>query len=370
MDMEIGMPLKKLKICFVAGTLGVGGAEGQLFFIIRALQKLGADITLICLHSGEFWEQRIKDLGISYYTLNGKGNKLTRIFEIIGILLKVKPAYVQSQHFYTNLYAVLGAMFCGAKSIGASRNEIKIEMIDNGIFGNASFKLPKYLIANSYQSVEQAIALGKNKQKVFYLSNAIDTSRFSKDPDDKITKDKTILMGMGRLHEQKRFDKFISLIARLKEKYGNDRIKGLIIGSGEREQELRGLAAGLDLNNNDLEFVLHTATPERYMNQSDIFVLTSDFEGTPNVVLEAMASSMPVIMTNVGNLQYFVKDGENGLFFNGSDEDLFEIAVSLIENEQMAGQLSRNARKTMEDLFSLEALDKNLIYIYDTIIRD
>lgn len=364
MENEMIPNLKGLKICFIAGTLGMGGAEKQLYYILRSLVAQGANVSLISLSTGEHWEQPIKDLGVHYYFLKGKTSKPARIWAIRGLLNKLKPEIVQSQHFYTNLYAATGAWFCGAKSVGASRSELKVEIRLNGRFGMPSFRWPQYFVLNSMLSVSQAIELGKLKSHVFYLPNALDTEKFSQDIQySSIEKKQLTILTIGRMTIEKRFDLFIELISNLHAKYG-DRIKGQLIGDGKLSVELKELAAKRGLGERELEFVQKTDRPEDYLKQADFFVLTSEFEGTPNVVLEAMACGLPVVTTKVGNLQYFIKDGENAVFSDNETEELSEKMVALIEDKDRCIRLSSNAVKTVNEWFSIEQLGKNLSGIY------
>jgi glycosyltransferase involved in cell wall biosynthesis len=362
------MNIKGLKICFIAGTLGVGGAERQLYIILSTLKKLGASISLISLTNGEYWEQPIKDLGIDYNTLKGRGNKATRLLKIITLLIKIKPAIVQSQHFYTNLYAGIASKFCGAISIGSSRSELRVEIMLNGFFGPVCYKVPKYIIANSQKSVKQAIVLGKKASRVFYLTNALDLQKFSPGNKAKSDKDNITLLAIGSLISLKRFDIFIDLVARLRLIYG-ERIKGQLIGNGVLGEQLRQLAINAGMQQDAFEFVSNTHAPETYMRDADFLIICSEYEGTPNVAIEAMASGLPVISTKVGNLPYFIKDGENGFFYDHSVEQLTEILTDLINNKEKAAVVSANARKTAEELFSTEALEKNLVLIYEQITR-
>jgi glycosyltransferase involved in cell wall biosynthesis len=360
-------PLEGLKICFISGTLGVGGAERQLFYIIRATKSLGADVSLICLNNGEFWEKPIKETGIAYYTLRGKGNKITRILKISGILRKIKPDIVYSQHFYTNLYAYAGALFVGAVSVGSSRNELKEEIKHNGIFGKPAFCFPDYFVANSILSIDQAEDMRRSKKSIFYLPNALDSLIFAPgDESVNVKKNKYTFLTIGRLEPQKRTEKFVSLIAGLKERYGN-KIKGVIVGSGSLEIQLKEFASTLGLTDEILEFVPFTKNPDLYMKSADVFIMTSDYEGTPNVILEAMATGLPVITTNVGNLPNIITDKVNGFIFNGEPEQLINISDELIANDYLRENISGNARKTIEDQFSISALETNLKKIYLTI---
>jgi glycosyltransferase involved in cell wall biosynthesis len=277
-------------------------------------------------------------------------------------LQKIKPEIVQSHHFFANIYAAISAVFVRAVSIGASRSELKREIRINGIYGQAGLILPRYFVTNSKQSLEQAIQMGRNKNAVFYLQNSLDTGKYSGFKE--IKPKAVILLAMGRLIPEKRFDRFIRLIADLKKTNGE--IKGILVGSGKLEKNLIQLASELQLDSRNFEFVPETTMPEVFINMADIFVMTSAIEGTPNVVLEAMASGVPVISSKIGNLQFFMTDRHNCIFFD-NDETLPRLAAELISDENLRITLSQNARMTINNQFSLAALEKNLIKFYGTI---
>ena len=93
------------------------------------------------------------------------------------------------------------------------------------------------------------------------------------------------LLAVGRLVPQKRFDRFLRLLARLSNVSGL-RVSGTVVGSGPLEAALRRQAVALQLSSGTIEF--RPATPEMYeiYRAADLLVLCSDFEGTPNVILK------------------------------------------------------------------------------------
>ena len=361
--------IKGLKICFIAGTLGVGGAERQLYIIVNTLHRLGAEVSLIGLNKGEYWEQAIIQTGISYYSLDGKGSKINRLIKIVLLLRKIKPDIIQSQHFYTNLYATISGWILRKISIGASRSDLKVEVLSNGIFGIPSVMWPKVLVVNSLKSYEEALRMGRLKSSLHYLPNALDTNKFSNFLKKPISNQgPLVLIAAGSLIKLKRFDKFIELVKRLKTNYECP-VKGMLIGSGVLEEALKQYAHDSGLDVKEMEFILHTTEPEVYFQKGDIFILTSDFEGTPNVVLEAMACGLPVISTKVGNLPFFINDRENGFFFDGSVDNLVEIVIGVMNDKELLDKVSSNAIQKINDVFSIEALESNLGHIYESILK-
>src|SRR2546421_4020664 len=105
--------LERIRICFIAGTLGQGGAERQLFYTLKALRQRGTDVSLLSLSSGEHWEQPIRDLGINIKWVGKVGSRAWRLGRIVSALRMKPPHIIQSQHFYANLYAVAAARVLG-----------------------------------------------------------------------------------------------------------------------------------------------------------------------------------------------------------------------------------------------------------------
>ncbi len=90
------------RILFIAGTLGQGGAEKQLWYLLRMLREAGADPHLLCLTSGEFWEEPIRSLGVPVIGVGGppnRGGRLGRLGRIIAAIRRIRPTVIQSQHF-------------------------------------------------------------------------------------------------------------------------------------------------------------------------------------------------------------------------------------------------------------------------------
>ena len=80
-------------------------------------------------------------------------------------------------------------------------------------------------------------------------------------------------------------------------------------------------------------------------DQADILVLTSDFEGTPNVVLEAMASGLPVVGTRVGGVPEVVRHGETGYLVELDDnEQIADTLLTLIDSIQLRAEMGSRAR--------------------------
>ena len=358
------MLFKNLKVCFIAGTLGQGGAERQLYYILSALVRNGAEVNLICLTSGEYWEKPILELGVVIHQIPQVG-RLKKLWTIIKVVKQIKPRIIQSMHFYTNLYAGVAGKLAGIVSIGAIRSNFTYELkAHNSLIGKLCYKLPNYMVANSMEAFNTAVEFGLNKKKLFYLSNAVDTDKFIAKKKENNNSTFNVL-SIGRLDFNKRFDRLIRITAALKDK----NIFTTIIGDGELKDELLKLSKEAGLNENNISFPGNVSNPEAYYTQADAFVFTSASEGTPNVILEAMACALAVVTSSVGNLPYIIKNGENGFLIPPDDEQQFiDVIKKLISSENLRNEIGNNARKTILEEYSVPVLAPKLSEIYSQIL--
>src|SRR5881394_2156145 len=153
--------LSGLKPCFLAGTLTPGGAERQLFYVLQTLRQAGATPRLISLDRGEFWEEKIKALGVSVACVGGSPSRVKRLLRILKLLRNDRPDIVQSQHFFANTYSSLAARFLRLSGIGAMRSNGHSEVNGSGRIGGwLNLHLPAIIAANSQMAIQYAVAKG------------------------------------------------------------------------------------------------------------------------------------------------------------------------------------------------------------------
>jgi glycosyltransferase involved in cell wall biosynthesis len=359
---EPNRSLEGLRIAFIAGTLGQGGAERQLVYIAGALVKAGARVRVLCLTRNEFWEPELARMGTPVQWVGQRPWRWWRALRIAAELRSERPDVVQSQHFYTNLYAATAARAIGAHEIGAIRNDVVSEVRANGfLLGRMSLRWPRMLAANSAAAIRTAVALGVPPDRLALLPNVVDTSHFF--PGSPSGGRTVRLLAAGRLVPQKRMDRFLSLVATLRR--NGEPVRGVIAGDGPLMGELRASAAGLGLSADAIEFrgVVPDLAP--LYREADIFVLSSDHEGTPNVVLEAMSAGLPVIASRVGGVEDLIRDGETGLLApTGDGPALLQAAAKLTRSSEARRRIGACARAFVEARHSPAALQLHLCRLY------
>lgn len=146
-----------------------------------------------------------------------------------------------------------------------------------------------------------------------------------------------------------------------------------IIGSGEMEKELRNMITHYNLS--DSVKMLGTMNPSKvreHMENSDIFLFTSDFnEGWGAVLGEALASGCAVVTSHgIGATPFLAKHQENSLVYETGNYDSFERNVlKLVESEYLRQRLSRNALKTMNEIWNPLEAAKRFVQVVETFMK-
>jgi glycosyltransferase involved in cell wall biosynthesis len=163
--------------------------------------------------------------------------------------------------------------------------------------------------------------------------------------------DRPYALAMGRLYYQKGFDVLIRAFAQSAERH----VLNLVIaGEGEEREPLATLAHELGIADR-VRFVGHVDQPSSLLAGCGIFILSSRYEGFPNVVLEAMSFGRPVISTRLpSGAHAIIEDGVSGLLVPTEDVDSLAHAISRIATDgALAARLGTNGRKAIEP-FGLE----------------
>src|SRR5262249_41232310 len=140
-------------------------------------------------------------------------------------------------------------------------------------------------------------------------------------------------------------ERFLSLVARLK-KQSRARIQAVIAGDGPLREEIERRALELGLPADDVEFLGMVPDMSIVYRRADIFISTSDWEGTPNVALEAMACGLPVVTTRVGGLPEIIQHGDTGYLANAGDQEMMlACLLKLIDNPFLRKKIGGRARE-------------------------
>ncbi len=217
------------------------------------------------------------------------------------------------------------------------------------------------------------IAEGAHPAAVRRIPNGIDHQYFTR--DDSVRRstraalgipDSTIVFGaLGRLEPVKRFDVLISALTSLTIEAPS---LLLLAGDGSCRAALEAQSDMLGLRNH-VRILGHRDDVREIHQALDVYVQSSDSEGIPNAVLEAMALETPVVATDVGGTREIIDDGVHGLLVPGSDPAALARAMTnTILNRDATRDRVRAARQRIEEELSFQARNTAIEGIYEELM--
>jgi glycosyltransferase involved in cell wall biosynthesis len=364
-----------LRVALIAGTLTQGGAEKQLVYMTRALQRSGVDVRVYALTRGEFYDAALRASGIAPVWVGRLGSPPLRIAAIAAALRDFRPHVVQATHFYVNLYVSAVASLYGAVAIGAVRNDTLFDVAANGRWGSWLLRAPRALLVNSHAARRNAEALGVDPLAIHVLPNAISLLDFDAGaPSGERPMERPMrahpqpltVAAAGRLVPAKRFDRFLEALALARREIPE--LGGVLIGDGPERDALRTAAEAHGLLPDGVRFLGRRDDIPALLRGATMYALTSDHEGFPNVVMEAMAAGLPVITTPAGDAGVVVEDEVTGYVVPASDVGgMAERMVRLARSPELRRRFGDAGRRRVEEEYSFERLGERLLGAYRTM---
>lgn len=206
------------------------------------------------------------------------------------------------------------------------------------------------------QEVRQKYSVAANKITV--IPNGVETQFFNTAPRKLHSKPR--LLFVGRLNFQKNIPQLFEALRGISGKFQTN-----IIGEGELKEELQKKAAALGLKNLVFCGRIEGRKLLDSYRQADIFVLPSEREGMPLVLLEAMAMGLPIIATNVTGSRDVVQGRKNGLLVPHKDSNSLRLALlELGFDQQLYSKLHKNAY-LMAQQYSWDKIALRFKYLYE-----
>jgi glycosyltransferase involved in cell wall biosynthesis len=219
------------------------------------------------------------------------------------------------------------------------------------------------------------VSQGLNSKIITLIRNGINLEFFEPGDSMKIRKnlglknDQLILLSVGSLNKNKNHALLINAFAEIVSSKSSLHL--YIIGEGEEQDRIKKQIKELKLEQKItiLGLLDHKSIYE-WMKAADIFILPSQNEGTPNSLLEAMASGLPVIASKVGGIPELIQDNIEGLLFKSNSKDeLKEKLYKLIKNNQLQDFLGKNAQKKIATHYdSWENQSEKLLNLYKQLL--
>jgi len=373
----------KIKIVYIITSTGVGGAEKMLYHTVTGLDYNRYSVSICSLKEKGEIAKELEKHGREVHCLHMANNEgvmgwlstAGALLKLFSYLRRLKPTIIHSFLFRANILARIAGFLTGVPVIISS---IRVMGGEKGYFhyleGMTSFMVDHYIAVS--ESVKR-YSVQKSKipvEKVSVIYNGVNVKNHNslqthnvKLPFAIEAKDK-ILMTVGRLQKQKGHSYLFHAISRVRKEV--PRIKLLIIGEGEEENNLKNLAESLDLTD-QIIFTGLRFDVENMLSMARLLILPSLWEGMPNVLLEAMAAARPVIATDVGGVPELVVNGETGILVPPGDSDALASAIiGLLQNELNAKKMGEAGRVWVEKNFSISKTLERTENLYRELLKE
>jgi len=341
-----------MKLIFVTENLGSGGAERQLTGLAALLSAKGRQCVVVTWIDKNFYASYLAENNVRHILLRPKG-RFDRVRKLASIFRRERPAAVISFLPMANETAALASILCPVKLIVSERS-FTTNWDWRRRLTNLLYRRAAYIVANSNNEAQNIrVHCPKLASRTVAIPNYVDIERFSMTVPRVRDEGRPIsFVGVGRVIPSKNILNLLKALAKVKEQginftfdwYGDTYNKPYL-------EEIKQLIK--DLHIDDI-FVLRgesNAIEEAY-RQADVMCMPSTLEGYPNVMVEAMASGLPVVVSNVCEHPHIIKESINGFLFDPYDVDAIASAMIKAVNlsPQEATVMSQaNRRKVIEN---------------------
>ena len=357
-------------VLLIGDTLHVGGTEGQFVEVACGLDRSRWDIHLTCLNAVGPLRARIEASGMVVWSC-GRGSFKSPRFVLAawGLARYLRAHRIRLVHcfdFYSNILGVTAARIAGAPAVIASQRELgDLRTPLQRRFYRLSMRLADYVLVNA-EAVAERLAHARvlGPERIVLIPNGVNTVRFSPQPIRPRHRAGHVMVGsLANLRAEKGLEHLVHAMVLVRDRYPQERLT--IWGDGPLRADLTRLIDEVGLSGS-AELRGATTEPETALQAMDIFALPSLSEACPNVLLEAMASGLPVVATRVGGNPALVEDEVTGLLVPPGDPDaLAKAIIRLMEDPMLADRLGAAAREVVCARFGVNRMLARVQALYE-----
>lgn len=350
-------------LVFVITGLAYGGAETQLVRLALRLKARGWGVSVISMTPPKAYVEELEAAGIPVHSLEirRKIPDPRPILGLVRLLRSQQPDVVHGFMVHANLLARLvrplapvPVLICSARNTN-----------EGGRFREVLYRLTDHLCDITTQvsqtGLERYIRIkAVPPYKIRYIPNGIDVDRFRPDPEVRKRMreelglgDAFVWLAVGRFDPQKDYPNMLRAFSQVIKEHPDTLL--IIVGDGPVRQAMEELASNLGLKDR-VRFLGIRRDIAEVMNAADGYVISSSWEGMPNVLLEASTTGLPIVATDVGGNRDVVKDVETGFLVPPKDPGALAGAMLRLMglSEEERRQMGEKGRRYIEATYSID----------------
>ena len=336
-------------IAIFVKNLTSGGAEKQSVLLAKALA--GDYAVHYIIFNGEKVHQKYMDMLREDTRVRVQtfiGGHFKRYRALVAYLRQNQIKAIFSYLTAANAYACLAGKEVGAKVFTGLRNaELPmLKCLADRFFTNHWACLA---IANCFSGKTNFVSKGFKEQKVVVIPNCFEHIRSYREKESKET---VHIITVGRFVPQKDYETAIHAISELRKSCPG--IVFDIVGYGELESRIRGWIQSHDVEDCTNVYINPSNIPQ-LLDEADIYLSTSLFEGTSNSIMEGMNADLPIVATHVGDNGYLVHDGANGYLCKMQDwKAMAEKLAVLVQDNDLRNMMGKHSKRILCEGYSMD----------------
>lgn len=343
-----------MKVLLFTDSLGAGGAQRQLVGLAVLLKQQGYEVKVCTYFDIDFYKQYLDENRVENEIIPNAGNTKKRIFAVRRYFQIEKPNWVIAYQETPSMVACLTKiMGCKFHLIVSERNTTQ-NMGLNERIRFCLYHTADAIVPNSYA---QEKFLLKHypwmRVKIKTITNFVDLDRFSY--VKRVRHRVPLIVIVASIWESKNTLGLIEGLKLLKNRGINFKVSwyGISEKNSDYLAQCRSKIEEYDLQDY-IELCKKTKVIEKKYAEADYFCLPSFFEGTPNVICEAISTGLPIICSDVCDNSIYVKDGINGFLFDPHHPESIAISLSkaLALNDEQYRLFCMNSRQNAETLLN------------------
>lgn len=338
------------KLLFYINAIHHGGAERVMVNLANEFSRKGYKVILVTSFRDK--EEYTLDKTVCRESLEGTElvqsslkKNISRTAKLRKICERERPDVVVSFMAEANFRAILATRLLGIRTVISVRNDPRREYPDFAYKAAAKILYPMasgyvFQTEDAKNHFSRSIR-GKSKIILNHVDEKFYKTNYEGERKDIVT--------VGRLEKQKNHKLLMDSFAKISGDFPEDNL--VIYGDGSLRKSLAEYAAALGLGKRII-FKGAAMGIQDKIKDAKLFVLSSDYEGLPNAVMEAMTLGIPAVSTDCpcGGPRLLINCGENGVLVPVGDADkMAEAMKSILADREFAGKLSRNAKKKSID---------------------
>lgn len=372
--------MNKIKILYVIGQLGIGGAELQLHELTKKLDKEKYKPIVCCLSGSTLLADKLEREGIQVFVLPKRKFRLSTILKIVRLIRRERVKIVHTYLFAGNIIGLVAGCLAGAPIRIGSCRSMEFLNLKHRLTESLCFRLATKIISNSKKNAELLAKYERlNKKKIITIYNGVNLQKYSPQKISLFPKmqgkeklglpaDTNPIIGIvANLSPSKNHKCFLSAASIILKEIPSSRF--LIVGDGPQREELKGFATELGIRER-VVFAGIKYNLSEIISLMDIVVLSSIREGLPSSILEAMAMSKPLVVTNVGGNAEAVVNGRTGFVVASNNPSaIARAAIKILKDKGLAEKMGQEGRKRVEKYFSSGRMVKKTETLYENLLK-